>query len=269
VNDRTTTREDVRFDAMTHALDDEQFNDYVVRTVASEQLDDEGKTYVELTFVNGWSLNVTNELGASRMPKTGDTLRLFGRGFGYPIRGIGRLNDHGALCELYRYMTEEQQKRAHEAEVAQSHERKKREWQADKEKNAARVAAMPEAFRKRFEHFDARPNWGWDFGSYELFTMEEAVKIAAALKTGDAVVAFAKQSAAVQKETVPGLAHDQLSRNMFDAACYLARVFIEAPERLWQVHGAMCPLVGCKEYGCWASTPAAARERRERVVPPS
>lgn len=40
------------------------------------------------------------------------------------------------------------------------------------------------------------------------------------------------------------------SGNTFGFACHLARLWIIGPEAVVTEHGAMVPLVGCKDYGC-------------------
>ena len=56
-----------------------------------------------------------------------------------------------------------------------------------------------------------------------------------------------------QQKLVPALA-DGHSGNTFGIAVRLAWHFLVNPELVLQEHGAMCPLVGCRDYGCWAST---------------
>jgi hypothetical protein len=36
-------------------------------------------------------------------------------------------------------------------------------------------------------------------------------------------------------------------------AVALARFAMQSPELVPAAHGALCPLVGCKDYGCWAA----------------
>jgi hypothetical protein len=104
------------------------------------------------------------------------------------------------------------------------------------------------------------PGPGYDPTKYEIFVMKEAVKIADTLKTPEAVEAFARTSWEEQKRLV-SLSVDH-SGNTFGAACRLAHVFLKEPALVPQMHGALCPLVGCESYGCWASTDEA-KTRRE------
>lgn len=43
------------------------------------------------------------------------------------------------------------------------------------------------------------------------------------------------------------------SGNTFGAACKLAHCFVAEPHLISKMHGALCPLVGCEEYGCWST----------------
>ena len=162
--------------------------------------------------------------------------------------------ENGTLTSLYRYQTEEEQEAAHKAEVAASNLAKQKDWAAKSEETARRIKAMPEPFRQRFEFFMRRPEWGWNFGPYELFCCEEAIKIAAKVKTEEGIIDFAKASFENQQSLVPELAHKEHSGNTLMAACRLAQGFLRrnAAERAEGSHGALCPLVGCKNYGCWA-----------------
>jgi hypothetical protein len=202
-------------------------------------------------FADGFALWVENELGAPRMPRVGDTLRLFSRGFGYPVRGVG-LVEKGELVALYKYETVEEAELQRRRRIDESNQQKRDMWEAKKEEYAAKVAALPESFRTRVEFFMRRPDWGWTFGPYEIFCCCEAAKIAAKLTLAE-LVKFHGASVEEQKRMVPELEYSEHSGNTFGAACQFARVFLERPDLLAKYHGALCPLVGCEEYGCFAS----------------
>lgn len=180
------------------------------------------------------------------LPKPGDVARFYGRGFGYPVRGVvvGDI--------VYRYQTAEEERETHARQVAERKAEKRRTWDANTEANAARVAAMPEAFSKRIEFFMRSPEWGPEFGPYELFVCEEAIKIAAACEVSD-IDALRKD---FDRQRAIGLDVDNHSGNTFGAACMLASLYLSHPDDVYRAHGAMCPLTGCAGYGCWASTQA-------------
>ncbi len=200
-----------------------------------------------------------DERGAPRilLPQPGDKLVLFGKGLGYEVRGIGQLAGR-KVTGLYRYETEGEMKARYEIERAEKKEKDRRDWDAAKDETAARVAKLPEAFQKRFEFFMRDPNWGPEFGKYELFVMEEAVKIATELRTVEAIQAFAQNDWATQKRNLPTLDKTH-SGNTFSAAMTLAVAYrrrLEDPSapKLFKFHGALCPLVGCENYGCYSTT---------------
>ena len=204
-----------------------------------------------------WRLTATG----TRQPLDG-VLRLFGRGFGYVVRGIGLVErtaaspsmDRIKLVGLYRYQTPEEAEASHRARVVAANQQKQADWTAKASGTAKRVAAMPEPLRQRFEFFMRRPEWGWDFGFYELFCCEEAVKIHGALGTADAIKEFSAMGPGGQKSKVPGLAWDEHSGNTFGTAVKLAHCLASEPDLVPKMHGALCPLVGCAEYGCWSTT---------------
>jgi hypothetical protein len=241
---------DAMMDKLSIAMEDREFNDWTVKSTDPVKYSDDDRA---VNFEEGTCLLVRSEYGL-RAPVSGDVLRLFGRGLGHVVRGIGLVKDSD-LVGLYRYQTNEEEKAAHRLEVEASNKKKQVEWAASAEKTATRVRALPEPFRQRFEFFMRKADWGWDFGPYELFVCEEAVKIAS-LKPESMAEFIAMKDYEAQEAiaTAIGLAWDNHSGNTFGAACVLARSFVSHPELLPEMHGALCPLVGCKVYGCYAST---------------
>ena len=193
----------------------------------------------------------------ARTPEPGDRLALYGRGLGHEVRGIGLMSGESTrLAGLYRYETEEEMRQRHVREVEKKKADNRREWDAAKEENARRVAALPEPFRARFEFFMRNPSWGGEFGKYELFVMSEAVKIHAALKTVEAIESFNAKTNKEQQALVPDL-DDGHSGNTLGCAVSLAHAYAKAlagsTAKVYQHHGAMCPLVGCVAYGCYST----------------
>lgn len=179
-------------------------------------------------------------------PVPGETARLYGKGLGSVVRGIiieGR---------VYKYLTEEQEAERHAAWVAE--ENRQRDERAESERAARdqRRAALPPAMRERLAVFEARnPMWRRDYESYELFVCEEAALLAAHFGADvAALLEFTKKPSAEQSEILPGLKLDEHSGNTWGAAVGLARRLMIDPKLVMRAHGALCPLVGCEDYGC-------------------
>lgn len=182
------------------------------------------------------------------IPKTGDTLRTYGEGFGRPVRGIF-IND-----QCLRYMTAQESDDARLVEVEKNNNDKKKEFEQNKDKNDARIAALPVEFRNRFKGFHERKeNFRWDQEPYELFVCEQAMLMANSLGSSADIILFYDLSFDEQLKKVPGL-DDGHSGNTFEAATKLARCYLDKPELIPKMHGALCPLLGCDTYGCWSST---------------
>ena len=207
-------------------------------------------------------------------PEPGDIIRIFPGTFGSASRGAALVRA-GMVAALYFYETaEEIDQRMKEAVTLERGARQKK-WDDDKNDVAKRVASLPAEFQKRFEFFMHKPEWGAQFGFYELMTMEQAVILARALSTPLAVEEFAELPFEEQRKRVPQL-DEGISGNGLGAALRLAHVFLSRDPawQVYQVHGAMCPIAGCKEYGCYASTIAPpdedrttyAFEERERML---
>jgi hypothetical protein len=249
IDEATLERDHAMFEKRGVALQDPEFKDYTVKSVREED-----ESSCDVDFEEGSCLFVRNDYGL-RAPKAGDVLRLFGRGFGYVVRGIGLL-ERGKLVGIYRYQTASEEEAAHKKSVLDSDKKKQDEWTAKAEETAKRIAALPEPFRQRFEFFMRDPDWGWDFGFYELFCCEEAVKIASWFLKPESMEEFAAMTDHEAQRGIAvaiGLKWDNHSGNTFGTACALARCFIRHPELVPKMHGALCPLVGCEEYGCYST----------------
>jgi len=220
---------------------------HVTDTEFTESLIDdvtESDGWYEIKHDGGWVI-ACQKVDGLPAPQVGETLRLYGRGIGYTVRGItvgGR---------TYRYLTEdedrdrrEQQQRAEEAE-------RERKLAETSEETDRRVAALPKVFRRRIARFrrDGGHKFRRDFESYELFCCEQAVAIARALKTSAAIKKWRALPFEAQREQVTAL-DDGHSGNTFGTACLLASYYIHQPELVVAAHGALVPLVGCDDYGC-------------------
>lgn len=226
----------------------------------------EERTVKEVTvFDNQIQFTCTDNVGTAfdkkLVPKAlgqvsvGDRTRFYGQ-FGRPIRGL-----FISGYEIW-YRTPEEDEAYQEEQRLEATRKRLREYEEKKDEYAARVAKLPQPFRARIERFRrANLNFGQDYEGYELFCCEQAAMIAAEITDGslknperDAAGIlndFNAMSWEQQIEKVPDLSKEH-SGNTFGKSCELARIYIEAPARLPHAHGALCALVGCSDYGCFA-----------------
>lgn len=224
----------------TFAWDDTEREDGTIERV--EGPDKNG--WYSATSSNGWTCGVSAEYGV--VPKVGDRFVTWG-GIGFPIRGQtinGRV--------LY-YRTPEEQN----VENQKANEKRQAERVADYEGKRsdfdARVTALPAPFAQRIDAFRAYGGdaWRYEFEPYELMCCEQAVRLADRFMTADAIKAFAALDWKSQEAAFPEIDKGH-SGNSWSASLGLARVFVEQPELVFKMHGALCPLVGCDAYGCYS-----------------
>lgn len=176
-------------------------------------------------------------------PSIGDIIKLFGKGFGYTIRGIE------IAGKLYRYRTPEEAEADHNKEQEKLRKGRIAQFEKEKSKLDKIFESLPEPFQKRIERFrNNNPDFRWDFEAYESFVCQEAWLIALKLKHVAMINNFKNMPWDAQRKLVPIDANH--SGHTFDCAILLAKTFIENPENVVNVHGAMCPIVGCETYGC-------------------
>ena len=203
----------------------------------------------ELAFDEGMPLSFSAPEGPIE-PKVGMTAHLY-LYQGSLVRGL-IIDGH-----TFIYRTKEQQKERSRRQ-SEEYDRKKREdFEKNREDMDRRVAALPEVFRRRIERFRKyNAEFRWEFEPYELFCCEEAVKIAAVMKTGEQIRKFHDLPWEEQKKLVT--IDDGHSGNTFGCSCRLAYHFVTKPGLVVAEHGALCTLVGCEEYGCFGREEALA-----------
>jgi len=212
---------------------------YIEHTITKVE---DGKDYFFVTMSDGWSIGVEKLNGVE--PKEGDTIRLYGKGIGCAVRGI----DVNGLEVFYR--TPEQEKERNRQEQEKADEEKKRKFNREKGRLDLEYDALPRAFQKRLDRFRANnPNFRWDLEDYEMIVCREAVNIANTLKTVDEIGKFREMRWEEQNKIVKALS-DGHSGNTWGCACFLAECFVKDEKLVTMAHGAMCPLLGCKGYGC-------------------
>ena len=195
----------------------------------------------ELKFNSGTSLGLSKEHGV--VPKKGNTVELYG-GFGHPVRGV--IIDG----KVAYYRTPEEEQERHKAWVFEKNKKDKEEFEKNKEKLNAQYDALPEVFQKRLDKFRTNnPDFRWEYESYEMFTCTQAVAIAESFKNTEEIEKWYDMDWDEQKKMVPELS-DQHSGNTFGMAVKLAMFYLDCPENVIKLHGALAPLVGSAEYGC-------------------
>lgn len=209
----------------------------------------------------GYSLTFDRSMGCGMpatdlvVPKAGDTLTLWGKGFGYSFRGQAINN------VVVWYRDESEDSAHHAAHVAKREADQRAEYEAKRADHDAIITTLPVVFQQRFAGYRERnPDFGWKFEGYELAACRDAVRIAEKCGDRDGVIAFQKLSWEQQKMSVPGL-DDGHSGNSFGFACRMAVVYLEHPELVPRHWGAMAVLVGSEEYGDWACSEEARQER--------
>jgi hypothetical protein len=218
---------------------DTEFEDRVIRKVTSN-----GASW-DITMVDGWSFTFGKDQAPGVIPEADDTARFYGKGLGYSVRGL-LING----VKIF-YKTVKEQEEEHKQWCSD----KERDDKASFEKNKAdldtKYEALPAEFKLRLDSFRRiNPDFRWKHEGYEMFVCTEAIKIAKALKTIKKIDQWQKLPVEKQDKIIDVGAH---SGNTFGAAVFLAKLYLKFPELVREAHGALCPLVGCKDYGCHSS----------------
>lgn len=218
-------------------IDDREFEEHIIEKVEGDN-------------VRGWTITYDGcvcfgvPATSPIEPRPGMVAKFYGRGFGYTVRGL--VLDKVVVF----YRTEEEEEERLRDEAARLEQKRRDAFERDRADLDARFEKLPEIFRRRIERFrNNNPDFRWKFERYELFCCEQAVVIATALKTASRIRDFHRLDWAQQKLLVPGLDEGH-SGNTFGCAVRLATLFVERPEDVVRLHGALAPLVGSKEYGC-------------------
>ena len=136
-----------------------------------------------------------------------------------------------------------------QAWLEENEKRKQQEYLDNVGKMDAQYDALPQYFKDRIDRFRANNDrFRIDYEGYELFCCEQAVIIANALKSSEAVKEFNDLKWEEQFKAVPEISHDH-SGNTFGCSVQLAYWYLKEPEVVAKLHGALSPLVGSKEYG--------------------
>lgn len=165
-------------------------------------------------------------------PKVGDTLRVYGGGFGSTFHGI----DINSVEVFWRTPWERMAKRV---QWLADYDRRKREhFAAEKDELDRKFDALPDPLKRRIERFRGEdPAFRVESEAYELVACVDGAKIAAHLRyevdagadPGEAVKRFYDLGWERQKELVPDLDEGH-SGNTFGGACRLALALLRGDE---------------------------------------
>ena len=178
------------------------------------------------------------------VPEPGMTVRIYGKGFGYPVRGI-EIDGH-----IMRYRTPKQAEEDHKKMCEKMDQDRIKSFKKNKKNMDKDYDNLPDLFKKRIDKFrNNNPNFRWAYENYEMFCCKEAVKIAKTLKTADEIIKWKDLPWEEQKKIVD--ISDGHSGNTMGCAINLACLYLsQYPEDVIKQYGAMAPLVGSKKYGC-------------------
>lgn len=206
--------------------------------------------WYDVTSSTGWSCGIDGQYGV--VPKIGDEFTTWGR-MGFPIRGQA-LNGR----VLY-YRTQAEQDVADQQEAERVKAGRIAAYESKRAQHDARVAALPAPLRERVEGFRAHGGdaWRWEFEPYEMACCEEAARLAARFKTGDAIKAFSALGYDAQKAAHPTMDAGH-SGNTWGMSIRLAWLVVEKPELVAKEHAALCCLTGCGQARCYASRKGGA-----------
>ena len=200
----------------------------------------EDKDSFYINMVGSWSFCLFKKYGV--VPKAGDKVALYTVNYS-TVRGVD-IND---VKVFYKSDAELEAERNewlinYDKEKLETFEKNKAQLDADYE-------SLPENFKKRIDRFRKNnPKFRVEYEGYEMFCCKEALKIAAVCKTTADITKFHALNYEGQLEMVPTLS-DGHSGNTFGFACALARFQIECPNRVYEVHGSLSPLVGSEAFG--------------------
>jgi len=220
--------------ALKYLETDTQYQEHIIDKVVDA--DDSWEICVQ----DGGCLNIPK---TEFTPRAGMMARFYGKGFGYFVRGV-------TICWTpIFYRTPEEADQDHKNWCKKNDREKARNLKKNLKSMDADYNSLPEVFKKRIDRFrEANPNFRRDFEGYEMFTIKEAIKIANAVKDPDKIDEFYKRP--FEEQVKIANIDEGHSGNTFGCACSLAMWYLQQPENVIKVHGAMANLVGCEAYGC-------------------
>ena len=150
---------------------DNEFYDNILKKV-TEYDEDSWK----LTVGDGAMISCIKN--GSFIPKAGMTVRFYGKGFGYTVRGI-EIDGH-----IMYYRTPAQEEERHKKWCEDQDKERKLAFKKNKKNLDKDYNNLPDLFKKRIDKFRKNnSDFRWKYEGYEMFCCKEAVKIASTLKT--------------------------------------------------------------------------------------
>lgn len=177
-------------------------------------------------------------------PKVGDELTVHTKGSAFgTIRGMD-LNGHKIFWKTDEELEVER------VVWLRKNEEKQQKFKDNVSEMDKQYNALPKCFQERIDKFRANNDrFRIDYEGYELFCCEQAVVIAKGCKSAAGVEEFRKKEWEEQLKLVPELS-DGHSGNTFGCAVRLAYWYLQQPENVVKMYGALAPLVGSEKYGC-------------------
>jgi hypothetical protein len=177
-------------------------------------------------------------------PEVGQTIEVYGS-FGQTIQGIC-IDGKTAFFKGEIQLNNERQEW-----LKMEEEKEIKNFKLNKNKLDADYGSLPDVFKKRIDILRQNNKlFRQKYEPYETRCCIDAVKIADELKTVDEYNKFVQLDYDKQMKRVKELDSGH-SGNSFGCACQLAYYYITDPDYVYKSHGALCPLVGCKNYGCY------------------
>lgn len=208
--------------------------DYIVESVSVS--DD----FISISTTSSTGFGLDTKYGV--LPEVGDTITLYTKNYSL-IRGMD-LNG----VEIF-YKTDEDLEFERAKWLFEENERKQKSFAKNQKKMDKQYFKLPKIFQQRIDRFRANnPTFRVDYESYELFCCEQAVIIAKACKTPEAVQEFYKKGFDEQIKQVKKISKDH-SGNTFGCSVNLAYWYLQEEPIVAKLHGALSPLVGSEAYG--------------------
>jgi hypothetical protein len=178
-------------------------------------------------------------------PAPGDVVRTYTHQ-GSIIHGV----DLNGEPRWYLTIAEREQER--QAWLADRAREKAERFAAKRQELDEQYGRLPEVFRLRIDRFRANggPDWRAEYEEYEAGVCVDAARMAAELKTFDAIAEFDELPVDEQRARIPELAYDMHSGNTWGTAVKLAMMAVKSPAYVVASHAAIAPLVGCEPAGC-------------------
>jgi len=200
---------------------DEEFEEYTLEHVT--ECGENGDSW-DIEVDTGWHLQI--EKAEGHTPEAGQVVRFYGKGIGYSVRGVD-IEDFNYYYKTIKQHDEEHKKYSEDLKV----ERKK-SHEENKDKYKAQYDGLPDVVKKRMDRLiKESPDTRYEWESYELYILTEAVKIFNALKTPEAIEKFHKDTFEAQKKAVPDLDEGH-SGNTFGGASMFAYKMAKGEEDL-------------------------------------